>query len=531
MKTKLTVFILILLISKNLLAQKAWQLTGNSNIDTSKNFIGTIDNKPLIFRTNNTFSGLIDPVTFNIFFGIKAGNYPESGTNNIAIGNHALANFKGNGNIAIGTRALHDNIDGIYNTAIGYGSLTYNTNGEFNTAIGNQALKFNTTGGLNVASGSFALLSNTTGNTNTATGYEALSYNTTGNGNTATGTFALGNNGYGSFNTAIGGSALSQNGGGNENTAVGADALWYNKGNGNVAVGNLSIYTNQTGSYNTGLGYHTDVSADNLTNATAIGNAAVVDASNKVRIGNSSVTSIGGQVGWTNYSDERIKNDIKENVPGLAFIKQLRAVTYHFNLAKQNQLLAAKDTMQWQGKNDIEKTQYTGFLAQEVDAAAKKINYDFSGVDKSGKVMGLRYSEFVVPLVKAVQELSQQNDDLKKELEDMKSIVLALQTQMQNGNVSQQSAKLSEATMSRLEQNTPNPFKNNAIIRYSIPLNATSAQIVITNVNGMEIKKISLSKGSGQTTITAGTLAPGTYTYSLIVDGKKADSRQMIIVR
>jgi hypothetical protein len=28
-----------------------------------------------------------------------------------------------------------------------------------------------------------------------------------------------------------------------------------------------------------------------------------------------------------------------------------------------------------------------------VDAAAKKINYDFSGVDKTGKIWGLRYGD------------------------------------------------------------------------------------------------------------------------------------------
>ena len=33
------------------------------------------------------------------------------------------------------------------------------------------------------------------------------------------------------------------------------------------------------------------------------------------------------------------------------------------------------------GQYDIQKIQFTGFLAQEVEKAAKQINYDFSGVD------------------------------------------------------------------------------------------------------------------------------------------------------
>jgi hypothetical protein len=70
------------------------------------------------------------------------------------------------------------------------------------------------------------------------------------------------------------------------------------------AYGSYSLATNVTGNKNTALGGQTDVTADNLHNATAIGNGALVDASNQVRMVIMRVTSIGGQVGWTNYSDE-----------------------------------------------------------------------------------------------------------------------------------------------------------------------------------------------------------------------------------
>jgi trimeric autotransporter adhesin len=49
----------------------------------------------------------------------------------------------------------------------------------------------------------------------------------------------------------------------------------------------------------------------------------------------------------------------------------------------------------------------TGFIAQEVEVAAKSVGFDFSGVDapkNENDFYGLRYAEFVVPLVKAVQE-------------------------------------------------------------------------------------------------------------------------------
>ena len=71
---------------------------------------------------------------------------------------------------------------------------------------------------------------------------------------------------------------------------------------------------------------------------------------------------------------------------------------------------------------NIEKEQirYSGFIAQEVEAAANDVGYDFSGVDapKNDKdFYGLRYAEFVVPLVKAMQEQQAIIEALKERLD------------------------------------------------------------------------------------------------------------------
>jgi len=146
----------------------------------------------------------------------------------------------------------------------------------------------------------------------------------------------------------------------------------------------------------------------------------------------------------------------------LQFINLLKPVTYHFNLSKQENILGRKDSSNYDGKNDIEKIQFTGFLAQDVEAAAKKINYDFSGVEvpkNDNDLYSLRYSDFVVPLVKAVQELSKQNDYLKNENESLQARVSKLEAMMnvttQSTIISQQSSEISSA---RLFQNIPNPF-------------------------------------------------------------------------
>jgi hypothetical protein len=162
-----------------------------------------------------------------------------------------------------------------------------------------------------------------------------------------------------------------------------------------------------------------DVTAGNLSNATAIGYQTIVDASNRVRIGNSNVTDIGGYVDWTKVSDKRIKKNIQPNVPGLTFINQLQPVTYNLDLDAANKILTAgkkKDSDDEQASPVNPKAQaivHSGFLAQDVEKTAQSIGYDFSGVDagENGGLYGLRYAEFVVPLVKAIQELSDRNKE------------------------------------------------------------------------------------------------------------------------
>jgi len=310
-----------------------------------------------------------------------------------------------------------------YNTAIGYealrGSTTAaNNTGQSNTSVGYQSLYSNTSGYSNTANGYRALYSNTTGNNNTANGCRALYSNTTGNNNTANGYLALYSNTTGNSNTANGFQALSSNTDGNSNTANGVAAL----------------YSNTNGTNNTALGYDAFSTGSSYTNSTGIGYDAEPGADNRVKVGNTSVTSIGGQVGWTNFSDGRIKTNVQENVAGLNFIMKLRPVTYHFDKDKQDELMGVVDSSEYAEKYDIEKIQFSGFIAQEVEQAAQEIGYDFSGVDKSGVknggLYGLRYAEFVVPMVKAMQEQQEIIEKQQQTIEELLKRVDDLEKKM-----------------------------------------------------------------------------------------------------
>ncbi len=258
---------------------------------------------------------------------------------------------------------------------------------------------------------------------NTSLGYLSLSTNTTGAYNTAIGEGSLSSNSTGSYNCAFGIYALYANDD-NYNTAAGYYALK----NTNASEYNIAVGYDAGDSYNNGynnvfLGANTDVNGAFYYNVIAIGQGVVCTASSQARIGNSATNSIGGYANWTNISDGRFKKNIKDNVIGLDFIMKLKPVTYNLDVTKLSRTLCEdhgsniNDDMK-ASMAAKEKMAYSGFVAQEVEKAAEETGYDFSGVDKpknENDFYGLRYAEFVVPLVKAVQEQQTTIDELKKQ--------------------------------------------------------------------------------------------------------------------
>lgn len=407
----------------------AWLLTGNNGTDTSINFIGTTDNVPLNFRVNNQKSGFIDHLQGNVFLGYRAGKATTgNANNNVFIGDNAgAANATGYGNTFTGYQAGLVNNTGFSNVFIGDRTGLNNTTGHFNTFLGHEAGVSNTTGNFNTFLGNLAGRSNTTGILNIFVGDEAGMNSTTGNYNLFMGYFAGVNNASANYNHLLGYQA-GHNNTASSNQFEGFQAGYYNStGAYNYFSGFSAGNTNTTGSGNTIIGFEADVTASNLTNAAAIGYFAEVDASNKIVIGNSSVGVIGGSVSWSTLSDGRFKKNILEDVKGLDFILKLRPVTYNFDLVKLNdyqeankEKIAGADTLiKSSVKLDFkekESVKYTGLIAQEVEQVVKETGYDFSGVIKPKNDRGtyaISYSEFVMPLIKSVQELQKQVDALK----------------------------------------------------------------------------------------------------------------------
>jgi hypothetical protein len=523
-------------------ATGAWDLMGNAGTDPAVNFLGTTDNKPLIFKIFNQPAGRIETngntgLGFLSLKSVTTGNV-ENG-HNTAFGRNTLeATTTGHANTAVGSTALQNNVVGDHNTAVGVSVLS-NARGSFNTgigafalnqaafesssyntavgyfslqnasiaeynvaigekalfsaeailytvAIGSKSLFSNTTGLINTAVGSNTLYSNTSGSNNIAEGYNALYYNSTGSDNTAIGTFALAANTSASRNTAVGSVALTANTTGKYNVGVGYGALLKNTigtsnaalghhalvnnrtghnlvavgdsallnnfsasfntsigkgsmlrtttGGGNTGLGHLALSLNTTGINNTAVGKGADVTGQ-FSNATAIGYNAKVDASNKVRIGNASVTKIEGQVPFTTPSDGRYKFNVQENVSGLSFIMRLRPVTYQFDVKRFDHLTDGVTVtgVTQAAYNRAAEIRRTGFIAQEVESAAKEAGYNFSGISSpqnDKEYYSLSYESFVVPLVKAVQEQQFYIAGMKKHSDESSDRVQALESKI-----------------------------------------------------------------------------------------------------
>ena len=229
----------------------------------------------------------------------------------------------------------------------------------------------------------------------------------------------------GQRNTVIGHMGMYTNSQSHYNTAVGYKALYLHETNG--AGGNTMVGTEAgdgitTGQYNTGLGYGVAFDVD-AANQTAIGRGATTDSANDIAIGNTSVDEIKGQVDFSTFSDRRIKKNIVDNDLGLDFINDLKPRKFNkVNPAEYpDEIRKPNDENHGQWTDDQANKVWDGLIAQEVKEAMDKAGTSFSGwnIEKNSKE-NITYSVLTIPLIKAVQELTEIVKSQQKEIEELK---------------------------------------------------------------------------------------------------------------
>ena len=232
----------------------------------------------------------------------------------------------------------------------------------------------------------------------------------------------------GSYSVCIGYEAGLKIGEGQFNTCVGAQAGDHiTTGSYNISLGRGAGDAISTGQANVSIGYLADGAAG-VNEQIAIGNQVVCDTQQTLRIGDSTAylffdfSGSGGAVTVT--SDERVKKNIVDTDIGLSFINSLRPIKY---VSKNKQVYP--DELFQDGINPLkDKTRGSdptgivdGFIGQEVKEVMDDLDVTFSGwrENNSSRQM-LSYSIFVVPLTKAVQELSAKIDTMQTEINNLK---------------------------------------------------------------------------------------------------------------
>lgn len=231
--------------------------------------------------------------------------------------------------------------------------------------------------------------------------------------------------------------------------AIGRSANAY--GNTSVALG-YSSYA--AGNYSTAVGYGAKTTydyasafgrgADALAKySTAIGYNSYVTAQHEMRLGYSSTTVKLGN-GSTVTSDERDKTEISENELGLEFINNVKTFKWKDNnrdkyfkteidketgvekrILDENGLLIIDEEKHQNGDNKG-KRWHRGIVAQEL---MKQVDSnDFSAVKDTTinneqphlEEMTVDYLQFIAPMIKSIQQLSERIESLEKENNKLK---------------------------------------------------------------------------------------------------------------
>ena len=382
--------------------------------------------------------------THNLVVGNESGANLTSGSSNVALGSQSLINdLLGTGSTAVGYAALNKQVNATsgdsyltHNTGLGGYAGYYNVTGINNTYLGYEAAfgALNQSNSGNTAVGTDALHSVTTGSDNVVIGYNAGFANTLGGQNVYIGKDAAEGSTQGDYNTVVGHAAFKAANGNdsNNNTVIGFEAgKALTDGHSNTMVGSKAGDSVQGGDGNAMLGFE---AGEDLTSGSncifigrdsnpatgshnkqiAIGYLVETSAAEQLRIGDSTnyltYDYSGGGAGVAITSDERTKKDIVDTDLGLEFIKELRPIKYRMKATIDwPRNFVSKKISDAELNKEPKDTVWDGFLAQEVKAAADKLGINYSGWTEDAGMGGrqeLDYAKFVVPLVKAVQELS-----------------------------------------------------------------------------------------------------------------------------
>src|SRR3972149_1700084 len=124
-------------------------------------------------------------------------------------------------------------------------------------------------------------------------------------------------------------------------------------------------------------------------------------------------------------------------------------------------------------------------------------------------------------------------DSLQAQIDSLYTIIGNNNLRTSNPNNNNSSVVQKDVTLSNrkivLNQNQPNPFKEQTTITYEIKTDFSNAIIFFTDMKGEVINEVQITeKGKGQLNVCASDLSSGIYTYTIVVDGITIDTKKMV---
>ncbi len=245
---------------------------------------------------------------------------------------------------------------------------------------------------------------------------------------------------------------------------------------------------------------------------------------------NGDVFSTGAYTG----SDARLKTNISDFGNAMEIIGALQPRNYNF---KKEGVYASLQLPQGLHygliAQDLEKVLPNLVKESTVTIKDYKTNNE-DGTEKSHEVSfkAVNYTELIPIMIKGMQEQAKENEQLKNQNADLETRLAKLEAMMTAGkSIADGKLQNVELSSASLEQNVPNPPVGNATrITYNIPKAAIKAELILTDVYGKKLKQITLTnKGKGNVNVDTSGLAAGTYSYTLLVDGKVIETKKMVV--
>ena len=221
--------------------------------------------------------------------------------------------------------------------------------------------------------------------------------------------------------------------------------------------------------------------------------------------------------GLYNLSDMRLKKDVvslrdNSRKSVLNDLKGLDVIEYRLN----------RPTLIYPKTGKKSTIHDKDSLRHHYGVSAQELQQIFPHLVKEGKdgYLTVNYTEMVPLLLRCIQELKQEVDDLRSE---------ASEARIQTASLESNGVSDSHITTASLKQNTPNPFTERTTIRFTLPSDARDAYVYIFDMSGKMLKQLPVDSSMESVTVNGYELTPGMYIYSLVVNGKEMDTKKMIL--